>query len=111
MDKKLITIYTIPVSTNALYRGRRFLTQRGKENKETIALEAMTQWRQKPLDGRIRLKVSLFFPDARKRDIDNIKGLLDSFSGVLYTDDNQIDKLTITKEVDRDNPRVEIEVY
>lgn len=111
MAKKTITIYTIPVSTNALYRGRRFLTQRGKENKEAIALEAMTQWRQKPLDGRIHLKVGLFFPDARKRDIDNIKGLLDSFSGILYTDDSQIDRLTITKEVDRDNPRVEIEVY
>lgn len=105
-----ITIYTIPVSTNSLYTGRRFLTKRGKENKESIALETMSEWRNKPIDGNIHLKIGLFFPDARKRDIDNIKGLIDSFTGILYNDDSQIDKLTITKEIDRKNPRVEIEL-
>ena len=73
-----------------------------------MAWEAKSQCPKKPLDGQISVSVRLYWPDARKRDLDNIKGLLDSFTGVLWGDDSQIVELHIRKEVDRNNPRVEI---
>lgn len=103
-------IRTMPLSTNALYRGRRFLTREGKANKEALAWEAKALWRGKPpLTGSIKLTVRLYWPDMRRHDVDNIKALLDSFSGIFYEDDSQVRELHVTKYFDKENPRVEVE--
>ena len=103
-----MTIRTLPLTTNRLYRGRRFLTAAGKTNKEALAWEARTQWKGKPLAGAVALEIHLWWPDARRRDVDNIKGLLDAFSGVVYVDDSQIERLVVRKGIDRLNPRIEV---
>lgn len=105
------TLHTLPVSTNALYRGRRFLTRKGKDNKEAIGLEATLAWRpNKPLEGKICATARLFFKDGRMLDIENLKALWDSLSGIVYLDDKQIFELHLYKAIDRENPRVEISV-
>lgn len=107
------TLKTMPLSTNHLYAhsGRmRFMTSKGKENKESIQWETRTQYRGVPLQGSIRLTVALYWGDKRKHDTDNIKILLDAFTGILYEDDGQIEDLHIRKYYEKENPRVEISV-
>ena len=43
---------------------------------------------------------------ALRHDVDNIKG--DSFTGILYEDDSEVEILHIRKGVDRENPRIEV---
>lgn len=103
-----MVIFTLPLSTNSLYRGRRFNTKEGVANKSAMGWEMKNQWGKKPLTGPVRLKIALWRKDNRRFDIDNIKGLLDAFSGILYEDDSQIVELHLFKGVDKKNPRVEI---
>ncbi len=53
----------------------------------------------KRLTGRLRVDITLYPPDKRKRDVDNYpKVLLDSLTKAgVWEDDEQIDKLTITR--------------
>lgn len=106
----MIILKTLPLSTNRMYQGRRFLTKQAREYKETVAWEVRTQYRGKPIDTPVRLKIALWWPDKRRHDLDNIKGFLDAMTGILYEDDSQIVELNITKGIDRENPRVEITV-
>lgn len=103
---------TLPLTTNRLYRGRRFLTREGKENKESLAREARAAWgAQMPYRDAVALEIDLYWPDLRRHDVDNIKGLLDSLSGILYEDDSQIQDLRIRKYLDKKNPRVELRIF
>ncbi len=59
----------------------------------------------------VRMDVTMFFPDLRVRDRDNVlKGIQDACKGVLYRDDTQVDDGELSKRLDRANPRVEIVV-
>jgi Holliday junction resolvase RusA-like endonuclease len=64
-----------------------------------------------PMDGRYMLRLRLFFPDARRRDADNVvKAVQDAMRGVLFTDDHRVGIECPPWEVDRAQPRAEIEV-
>ncbi len=101
----------MPLSTNQLYAHRgvhRFSTTKAKENKKAMAWEARNQYRGMPLEGDIRLSVRLFWGTRRNHDIDNIKGLLDALTGIIWKDDGQITELCISKGYDKEHPRVEL---
>lgn len=108
------TIKTPYVSTNALYTlskttGKRILTDKARVSKETIAWEAKAGMKgQKMYTGPVRVEIYLYFPTKRKRDIDNIKSLIDALTGVCWKDDSQIYELMIRKYHDKENPRVEV---
>ena len=53
-----------------------------------------------------------FFPDNRRRDIDNVlKSVLDGMKGIAYWDDEQVYAATVRRgETDRARPRVEVVV-
>lgn len=109
-----LTFETLPLGTNNLYAhvGRqRFLTPKARANKEALAWEARSQFRGKPLSGPLAVEVQLFWPDRRKHDIDNIKVLLDSLTGIVWEDDGQIVDAHLIKEFDRERPRVELRVW
>lgn len=107
-----------PQSTQHIYgitcRGKfatRYMTQKGKDLKESYQWQLKSQYKKKPLTGDIDLRVELFFGDERKRDIDNFnKILLDSMSGIIFEDDSQIQSLLIIKNKDKKNPRIELQV-
>ena|ERR1700743_329640 len=104
---------TLPVSTNNLYAHtgcRRYMTERGRRNEETLSWEARSQFRGKPLEGPLKADIALYWPDRRKHDVDNIKALLDACTGILWLDDGQIVDLHITKAFDKVSPRVEMTV-
>lgn len=108
---KHITLSTEPISLNSMYRGRRFLTTKGKSTKQYMELEFQTQYKGDLLDGDVTLNVLFYFKDNRKRDIDShLKALLDSMSGIVYQDDSQVNELHVFKEVDKKNPRVVVQI-
>ena len=109
-DMKL-TLTTMPISTNKLYQGRRFLTKEGKANKEAISWEAKAQWMpRKPITGKIAITGRLYFKDGRMLDIENLKALWDSLSGIVYEDDRQIHELHLFKGISKEHPRVELTI-
>lgn len=102
---------TLPLTTNRLYGqhgGRRFLTAEARANKEAIGWEARAQYRGVPLSGLLAVEITLYWPDKRRRDLDNIKGFIDACTGIVWNDDSQIVSLTIRKRVDKSKPRVEV---
>ena len=105
---------TMPLTTNSLYAhtGRmRFMTQKGKDNKETIAWEARTQYRGKPLEGFVALKIDLCWPDRRNHDIDNsLKALFDALTGIIWKDDRQIMRIEVEKFYSKGNASVQMEI-
>lgn len=108
----------VPPSTNNLYatvRGRRVLTTEAREYKAHVgrhafAASVLAHWRyQQP--ARLRVAVAFWYPNRRRRDIDNLKALIDGLAAGLGFDDCVIDDLRITRAgIDKDNPRVEVEV-
>lgn len=70
------------------------------------ALEAIPDgW---PLLARYSVTVHAFFPDRRRRDIDNLKTIPDGLNDVVWRDDCQIVEWVVRKFVDRERPRVEV---
>lgn len=61
--------------------------------------------------GRVAVEVSLYLPDARRRDADNLaKSILDALNGVTWDDDSQVWDLHVRKAISRDNPRAVVTV-
>lgn len=67
--------------------------------------------------GPVAVELRVFFPDRRRRDLDNAtKSLLDGMQlgrrkgTALLADDDQVVDLHVTKAVDRERPRVEVTV-
>jgi crossover junction endodeoxyribonuclease RusA len=94
-----------PPSINHYYghaRGRVFIKKAGKEFREQVAeaLQGAGVWRY---TGRVHMRVALYPPDRRRRDIDNpMKALLDAVQkGGALVDDCQIYKLSVEKRPPR----------
>lgn len=75
-----------------------------------MAWEARYQYRGAPLEGPLELFIALWWPTKRNHDVDNVKGLLDALTGILWHDDGQIESLHIRKGYDKATPRVELTV-
>lgn len=104
-----------PPSVNTYWRkwqNRMVISKAGREFKRTAReklIEAFCE--DKPYACPLKLKISLYFKDNRKRDIDNYcKGILDSMTGIVYEDDSQIDKLTLEKFIGTGEDKIIIEL-
>ena len=107
---KSFTLKTLPISVNAMYRGRRFLTKEGKATKTAMAWEIRSTGFSEPLSTPVALNL-IFYVKNNRSDLDNLlKATLDSMTGLIYTDDSLITELHVFKEIDKDNPRIEIQV-
>lgn len=62
--------------------------------------------------GKVIVRLWFYFPDKRKRDTHNaLKALLDALEDALiYENDKNALPQIMDFEVDRDNPRIEIEI-
>lgn len=95
-------IYTLsyPPSINHYYavvNGRKILSAKGREYKEIAYYEIKKQKPFNFLNEDVKLKISVFPPDKRKRDLDNIlKPVFDAFvCAKVINDDSQIKKLEV----------------
>jgi Holliday junction resolvase RusA-like endonuclease len=90
----------------------------GHSKPEVKAWQSIIRWRvgedmrlsnYEVIIGPLELELSFVLLDKRRRDLDNLsKAVCDALNGLLYLDDSQIVKLTITKTVDRDKVGVHI---
>lgn len=112
----MIMLLGNPLSTGSIYRAMcrgnfpsTYMTNEGKALKESYSWQAKAQWKKKPIEGPVEIEVKLYFGTKRKADIDNFNKLLfDSLTGIVWVDDSQIIKMTIEKDYDKKNPRIEI---
>ena len=88
-------------------RGRWYIAKAGKAFRdavqaEVLALRMTGQMPREPLRGRVRLLVTVYPPDGRRRDIDNIcKALLDALQHAgVYDDDRRVSRLSIKRADD-----------
>ena len=115
----ILTLKGKPRSTNNIYRStcmgkfaRVYMSAEGKALKEDYQWQAKSQWKKQPLKGNIGLQIDLYFGDLRKNDIDNFNKLLfDSLTGIVWVDDTQIQEMTVRKNYDKKEPKIEIEIY
>lgn len=111
-----ITLTGEPLSTNSIYKSHcRFgfptvyMTADGKALKEDYQWQAKSQVKGKVTAHDINISICLYFKSLRKHDIDNYnKILLDALTGIVWVDDSQIQKMSIEKLLDKNNPRVEL---
>lgn len=105
-----------PKSTNHIYKysctgnfPRMYMTSEGKALKEQYILEARTQWKGELLVDDVCMSIVFYFKNKRKRDLDNQnKLIMDSLEGIVYENDRQVSELSLTREYDSENPRIEI---
>ena len=105
-----------PPTTNHAYfvsRGRKVKTAIARQYAERVwhivRAERVAMDYQ---DARLRVSITMFAPDARKRDLANIEKLaVDAVFAALGLDDSQIDEMLLTRAlVDRKRPRLEFSI-
>jgi len=78
---------------------RTVLSKEGKKFKSGFK-EAILEQNFVILQDKVKVDITLTFPDNRARDIDNYsKSLLDCLTGTIIKDDSQIYELHITKQI------------
>ena len=112
---KTITLLTKPIIVNRKHiiaRNRLILSKEYRDTKEAMQWEIKSTWgTTAPLAGVVTLNIMFYYGDNRKRDIDAyLKILLDSMSGIVYEDDDQIVEMHVFKETDKSNPRTVIQI-
>ena len=107
----------LPPSLNAAYRsvtirghGRVLLSKDGRKYKEDV--KKLLAGHKSLCSARLEVTYTYYFKDKRKNDLANREKLLsDALEGIIFDNDSQIDRMTLVRGgIDKDNPRVEIEV-
>lgn len=103
-----------PPSVNRYWRsvnGRVLIAAAGRRYRADVELVMRLAGRIGIGDSPVIVSIQAFYPDARRRDIDNIlKAPLDALTHAgMWDDDSQVEELSIRKAgMDRRNPRLEI---
>lgn len=111
---KIILLWN-PMSTQRIYLQRwkiRFMKKDAKELKESYIRQVHEQrGDQSMITDLVEIEIDLYFWDKRKRDRDNFhKIAIDSIAGIVLEDDVLIQKATVIKHYDKENPRYEMKV-
>lgn len=90
-----------PPSVNHYWRrvGWRTLISREGRRYRKVVVALLTAMRARPMRGSLIVRVKVFPPDGRRRDLDNLqKALLDALErGGAFADDFQIAKLELER--------------
>ena len=109
-----ITINAIPPTINK-YIGRSNIWEYQQDKKAYHKAIVMSTIGTNPKYDKCRIKVTYYFKDKRRHDPSNYdKFLLDGLvEANIIKDDNYdvITEFTTTGKYDKDNPRVEVEIY
>lgn len=103
-----------PPSVNHYWRrvGSRTLISKGGRLFRKRVVAMLSVHSSEPLTGRLHVRVLVYPPDRRRRDLDNIvKALLDALEhGGIYEDDSQIDRLEVERHGVEPSGRVIVEI-
>ena len=101
-----------PISANRYwrtFRNRTVVSAEAKTYKTAVGWIARAAI-DEPLTGDVAVTLPVY-RKAKRGDLDNYnKVLLDSLSGIAYTDDSQVTELHAYRFDDKHNPRVEVEI-
>lgn len=91
-----------PPTVNHYYtvaRGRKILSQRGRDYKKAQGWQMIAQTIAKHMSGKFKVHITANPPDRRRRDLDNLlKPILDCLTEYgAITDDSDIDELLIRR--------------
>jgi len=88
---------------------RTLLSREARAYREQCGWAARSQVK-KMLSGPVSVRALFYFPN-RRGDLDNrVKQLLDALNGIVFSDDSKVEHLECTRLIDKENPRVELEV-
>ena len=109
-------VLDFPPSSNRYWRS----TVRGGrvhvyKTDEAKAYQAKAYWMARKqnhtiLDGPVIVRGTIYFPNKRGDLTNRIKVLEDAIQGAAYHDDKQVVRIDISKAIDRENPRVELDI-
>jgi len=86
-----------------------YLIQAGKDLKEDYGQQIKQQYKGKVLTGDLQITIDLYLGTKRRADWDNFNKLsMDAMTGLVFEDDSQIQKATVTKNYDKENPRIDL---
>ena len=112
-EQKKITL-PWPPSVNRYWRsvnGRVLIAAAGRKYRTDVELVMLLRGRHGVGSLPVNVSIDAFYPDRRRRDIDNIlKAPLDALTHAgMWDDDSQVEALSIRKAgLDQHNPRLEI---
>jgi crossover junction endodeoxyribonuclease RusA len=96
------------------FRGRVVKSQEARDYQQAVICLAPVGASNGPptlLTGAVGLELNFYRPQ-RRGDLDNrIKVLVDALQGTLYSDDKQVSELHAYLHDDKQNPRVEVNVW
>ena len=103
------------ISTNSCYfhirTGIRIMTSKARVLKEDYMWQAKQQFKGKPLKENLEINIKIYKDRKIKYDWDNFHKLsMDSLTGIVWEDDSQIQKATVEKFYDKENPRIELHI-
>jgi len=109
-----------PPSVNTYWRspnsgklaGRTLISKKGREYRQHVAQAINEQGNPKAAQGRLAVTISVFPPDNRRRDLDNLpKAILDSLAHAdVFEDDSLIDFLSIRRHTNHPNGKIIVTV-
>jgi len=90
-----------PPSVNHYYRtvrGRMLISAKGRQYHQLVAAVVWQAGRPR-IEGRLAVRLQVWTPDKRERDLDNLlKPLLDALANAgVYASDGQIDDLSLVR--------------
>lgn len=110
----MITLTGQVLSNQHIYWQRwriKYMKAEAKKLKEKRVKEVKDQRKDTPCDFELWVWIRYYHWSLHKRDIDNYgKLVLDCMTGIVYNDDSQIKFMYLSKYIDKQDPRVEIEI-
>lgn len=106
----------VPLARPRVVRGHAYLPKRSRDYREIIQQAARIAMRHfAPMDGELFCRLTFyrkFKPTARNfGDVDNhVKAILDALNGICYKDDAQVAHIIADKRLDKDEPRVAVDI-
>jgi len=95
-------------------QGKYFLSRKYKQYEKDLQYQFLAQKPKdfKMLTGKLAVILKLYFKDNRVRDTHNYtKSIFDAFNGLMYKDDKQFCEEHLYRNIDKENPRVELIVW
>ncbi len=106
-------IVSLVIEGNPLPKARPRVTRKGtwtpkkqRENSQSMAWEIRLACQHRPFQGPVQVELAFYRRTNHPVDLDNlIKQVLDAGNLVAWEDDDQVVKITATKELDHRHPR------
>lgn len=101
----------VPKQRPRMGQGGRWYTPSKTKHYEQLVASCALHAGARPWRHPARLTIEIYWPDNRRRDLDNAaKSIGDGLNGIAYDDDSQLIELNVSAHLDRITPRAVVTV-